>query len=76
MNWGKTDIMTDESARKPNHGGIVAALLLLPVLYVLSIGPVARMGIKYGVWNSTQQRIYFPVLWLHDHTILKKPLED
>ena len=67
--------MNDSPPRKPNQGGIMAALLLLPVLYVLSFGPVVTIAVKYRVRDSTLRWIYFPVFWLHDHTILKKPLE-
>ena len=67
--------MTDESTCKPSHGGIVVALLLLPVFYVLSIGPVISLSHSH-VRHSTLRLIYYPVLWLHDHTVLKKPLED
>ena len=73
---GEPDIMTDESTRKPNHGGIVAALLLLLVFYVLSIGPAMKMSIKYRLRFSTLRQIYFPVFWIHNHTALEKPLEQ
>lgn len=67
--------MDDEKPRKSNHGGIVTALVLLPVFYVLSFGPVIRLSYRH-VSSSTLWKIYFPVSWLHEHTILKKPLEQ
>ena len=67
--------MNDDPHRKPNHGGIVAAIVLLPVFYLLSFAPVIKLIHPY-VRSSTLRQIYFPVIWLHDHTLLKKPLEQ
>lgn len=56
--------------------GIAAPLLaLLPVLYVLSIGPVVAVVEKTGVGEEAAHALYLPVVWLHDHTPLEKPLE-
>ncbi len=52
----------------------MAALLLV---YVLSLGPVmqftkdARHPYLWPDWVFT---VYAPVIWLHDHTFLRKPL--
>lgn len=51
-------------------------VVMLPLLYVLSIGPVGALT-KSGSNNvlAWVRGIYAPVVWLHDHTLLKKPLE-
>ena len=67
--------MTDDPTCKPNHGGIVAALLLLPVFYVLSFAPVIKFSHGY-LRHSPLRQIYYPVIWLHYHTVLRKPLEE
>jgi hypothetical protein len=56
--------------------GIWRWCAVLPLLYVLSIGPAARL-MKGSPARFTMQlrAFYYPVIWLHDHTVLKKPLE-
>lgn len=51
--------------------------MLLPLLYVLSIGPVVAIAERTKSTESLKllKAVYAPVIWLHDHTILKKPLE-
>ncbi len=49
--------------------------LAAPLLYILSIGPVLRFGGKTLLSLEVVEVIYAPVIWLHDHTPLKKPLE-
>ena len=62
--------------RGSSFGLIVAlAVLLLPVLYVLSIGPVAMIVEKMGIDRDPFQAFYAPVVWLYDHTFLEQPLE-
>jgi len=51
-------------------------LIALPLLYVLSIGPVAAITIRTSRSDREfVEQFYAPVIWLHDHTPLKKPLE-
>ena len=59
----------------------VLAALLLPALYVLSVGP-AILAVNRGrgqEWVRRSlpalERFYRPVEWLHDETPLKRPLE-
>jgi hypothetical protein len=50
-------------------------LLVLPLLYVLSIGPVGAFAKgNPGLFTKTRV-IYYPVILLHNHTPLRKPLE-
>jgi len=61
-------------------GGPAIALgmaLLLPILYVLSIGPAAYLVRATGPspeLEEAAQWFYFPVVWLHENTPLHKPL--
>jgi len=44
-------------------------------IYVLSVGPVFAM-IEYANYGKqSAETFYGPVIWLHDETLLKKPLE-
>ena len=51
--------------RKPKTGGaaILAVLLLLPVLYVASVGPACAMLVHDIIDSRTYQAIYWPVEW-------------
>ena len=54
---------------------LIVGLLSLPFLYILSIAPVAWLY-KTMAWSETSIRtFYMPVVWLHDNTFLKEPLE-
>jgi hypothetical protein len=48
-------------------------VVLVMLLYVLSIGPVVRFT-PMGNRGALRQ-FYSPVIWLHDNTFLRKPLE-
>ncbi|MBN2192697.1 MAG: hypothetical protein JW751_07750 [Polyangiaceae bacterium] len=55
---------------------ITAAILLaLPLTYVASLGPVAVVADALGADMETVKTFYLPVIWLHDHTPLREPLE-
>ncbi len=69
-----------EEPRRSSHAttwtlGVVGAL----VLYVLSVGPVgfafARIN-PHGDAPVWAKEFYAPLIWLHDHTFLDKPLES
>jgi hypothetical protein len=57
--------------------GIWFFVVLMPICYVLSIGPVGAIAKKgpNASWVVTARKFYYPVMWLGDHTPLKKPLE-
>jgi hypothetical protein len=88
-NNGDTCPIADEQAamkQQPNRNSSKAAniwplaavllmLLFAPVFYVLSIGPVVAMVQQTGQSHDAVEAIYAPVIWLHDHTPLKEPLE-
>ncbi len=74
--------MKEQPGQKPNESAnfrpLAAVLLMLflaPVLYVLSIGPVVALVQQTGQSHDAVEAIYAPVIWLHDHTPLKEPLE-
>jgi len=54
----------------------VWGLLLVPLIYFLSIGPVLLM-FKHSPNPPTNalRGFYYPVVLLHDHTFLMKPIE-
>ena len=61
--------------------GLVAALAVgLPLLYLLSTGPVLSImdktnGFGGKVSWSTVLAFYRPVGWLYDHTSMRRPIE-
>jgi len=68
--------MSAESKRTGSGAAVALVLaLLLPILYVLSIGPVGALVEKTGVGEEAAWVFYAPVIWLHDNTPLKEPLE-
>ena len=68
-----------EAGRSGGGGRLIVVLLiifLLPVLYVLSIGPVARLEQETGFPSvDTLRIIYAPVVWLYHHTFLDDPID-
>lgn len=66
--------LTKSPGRKRRLGVlIVVVLALLPALYVLSIGPVARLTIRKRFPLKKYQTIYAPILWACDRsTIIDK----
>jgi len=67
--------MDNEAEQGPGFGRVVWIAVLLPFIYILSIGPVALLSKKTGGPRQTIRNLYFPVIWLHEHTPLKRPLE-
>jgi hypothetical protein len=72
--------MNSKLLGKSRHGGLIVwILLMLPVLYVLSIGPAAwwvnRSPRSYGV-SLAVEWFYAPLSWLiTERTPLMKPLQ-
>jgi hypothetical protein len=52
-------------------------VLAAPLLYLLSIGQMAGVAERTNSTESLKllMAVYALVIWLHDHTILMKPLE-
>ena len=61
--------------RQDQFSWLVLMVVVVPFVYVLSVGPVAWF-FETMHWDiSTARQLYKPVRWLHDHTFLKEPLE-
>jgi len=70
--------MRQHGEKNSGHAGLTWAVTFVafaPVLYVLSIGPVVAITKSNPRTVATVQAIYYPVRWLHEHTLLRKPLE-
>lgn len=57
--------------------GVLLSLfsLIWVSLYIFSIGPVIAAAQDSSIDAETLRRLYGPVIWLHDETILAGPLE-
>jgi hypothetical protein len=51
------------------------SIAAVPVIYLLSIGPVALYVNKHESSEEFFGVVYAPVIWLHDHTFLEEPIE-
>jgi len=54
----------------------VALVVAVPFVYTLSVGPVGALTRTMS--SSTTQKVrqfYYPLIWLHENTALKTPLE-
>jgi hypothetical protein len=71
--------MSEQSEERSGAAGFrwLWLVLLVPLLYVLSFGPVAPVVVQKGSSQSkiALLRVYYPVIWLHENTPLKRPLE-
>jgi hypothetical protein len=67
--------MNKESELKSGYRVLVWVFVAGPLLYVLSVGHVAKLTARNGSSVVTVQRIYAPVIWLHNNTAFAKPLE-
>jgi hypothetical protein len=54
---------------------IALSVVALPLLYVLSVGPAGIVTHKFPQLGPPATVFYQPLIWLHDHTFLKGPLE-
>ena len=53
----------------------IGCLFALVLIYVLSVGPVALYCEKMHSDAPAVRQFYLPLIWLHDHTVLRRPLE-
>lgn len=67
--------MNEEREQKSSVSGWLWVILAVPLVYVLSIGPVAAIAERSGGPPSGVRQVYAPLKWLYDHTFLRKPLE-
>ena len=60
--------MSEERKHKSRGLSIVIAVaILLPLLYVLSIGPAYVIYVKHPTCWPIVEKIYLPLLWLRSH---------
>jgi hypothetical protein len=70
----------DDTAEKQPRSRIVAYVVmiavLLPLVYILSVGPAIFLVIKFPSLGRPATTIYQPLIWLNNkNTLLKQPLE-
>jgi hypothetical protein len=62
-----------------DRGGTWVALLgltvMLLILYVASVGPIVMLSEGTGIGRNVVRVVYTPLVWLHDKTPLRGPLE-
>lgn len=71
---------SQENEPKSSSSGGWLWLALLPVLYVLSLGPVVKVCLLYGINTGGKvggaiDLFYSPLKWLRDNTFLREPLD-
>ena len=55
--------------------GVGIALIVLPLIYLLSVGPAVIIVVKVPSLRGPIHAVYAPMIWLHDHTSLKKHMD-
>jgi hypothetical protein len=73
----------DTPRRNSREGGSAAAaaavlclgLVLLPMFYVLSLGPAVWLANREIVAREPLQVVYAPLIWLHENAPLEAPLD-
>ncbi len=69
---------TQHDQHKPGRslvGCVIFLIIALPVLYLLSIGPILWLFIHMTWSMDTYYAICFPLVWLHENSFLKEPIE-
>lgn len=72
--------MNQENEESSKHGRTtwLALVVLVPFVYVLSVGPVIKILSSTGHPAASERFIetfYYPLILLYDNTPLKRPLE-
>jgi len=57
----------NEDGSRPLSGYVLLFTAVLPLLYILSIGPAAAIANHYHLHSEGLQTVYFPLMWLCDH---------
>jgi hypothetical protein len=67
--------MADETQVRRRYGlWIALALVLAPVLYMLSAGPAVYLVERTGTGDDAARIVYAPLIWLAENTPLRGPL--
>ncbi|WP_395742644.1 hypothetical protein [Prosthecobacter sp.] len=72
-----SDDDTDRARPSSHFTGLAALSIALPLLYALSIGPVAYMLVKYPSLKPMEgaaATFYAPMLWSCHYTSFEQPL--
>jgi hypothetical protein len=67
--------MSDEQEKTSRTWWLILCAAMLPVLYVLSVGPAAYVIERTRSGQEAGRLFYAPLIWLHDNTPLRGPLE-
>ncbi len=67
--------MSEETGSKSGHRAAIAIVAMMPVLYVLSIGPVAALAERGVIPPLVAINFYQPVFWLCQYRAFEMPLE-
>jgi hypothetical protein len=68
--------MSEEPKTKSNLTNILVAVVLVPIFYVLSVGPATMIDRRVGRLPKWIGTFYAPLEWLYDHQpIIRKPLD-
>ncbi len=68
--------MSDEpQAQRRYWSWWLLAIILAPVLYALSAGPVSYLTINNTRGREVARLVYKPLAWVHDYTPLKGSIE-
>jgi hypothetical protein len=54
---------------------LMVALVVVPLVYILSSGPAIILVVKAPKLRDPVRAVYWPMLWLHDHTSLKTTMD-
>ena len=65
----------DEAPNSSSSNRLVLIIVLLPVLYLLSVGPAIRYQRSLLWAQPFLEKFYSPLLWLHENTLLRAPLD-
>jgi hypothetical protein len=66
---------SEEKGKSRGLYWVFGALALVPILYVLSAGPISAICLQAGISPEALEGIYAPVIWLCEHTPLEGPLK-
>ena len=64
-----------ERGRCSRGQALLAMSFMLTCLYVLSAGPVINFSEQANIARRPVRIVYSPLIWVHKHTPLLKPLE-
>ena len=68
--------MSEEPKSKFNLTGLLVAVVLMPIFYVLSVGPAIMIDQRVGRLPRWVGTFYAPLQWLCNHQpVMRKPID-